>query len=259
MNDHVDPVAPPSRELQWLEWRAPYELAAFLALQPWLRLAPRGDGHPVLVLPGLAADDASTRPLRAFLRSHGWTAHGWGLGRNRGPRPGVEAAMQQRLAGLYERHGRKVSVIGWSLGGIYARELARRRPEQVRGVITLGSPFAGQPRASNARHLYEALSGQKSNDYPGRDTLHHPPPVPSTAIYSRSDGVVAWQGCRERDSPTTENIEVQGSHCGLGHHPAAVYAIADRLAQPQDRWQPFRRSGIKALWYADPQRDLAAA
>ena len=259
MIDHLDPAMPPSRELRWLEWRAPYELAAFVALLPWLRLAPRGDGHPVLVLPGLAADDASTRPLRAFLRSHGWAAHGWGLGRNHGPRPGVEAAMQQRLAALHERHGRKVSLIGWSLGGIFARELARRRPAQVRGVITLGSPFANPPQASHARHLYEALSGQKSGDYPGRDLLHHPPPVPSSAIYSRSDGVVAWQGCRERESPTTENIEVQGSHCGLGHHPAAVYAIADRLAQPQGQWQPFRRSGMRAMLYADPRRGMAMA
>ena len=87
--------------------------------------------------------------------------------------------------------------------------------------------------------------------------LKHPPPVPCTAIYSRSDGVVAWQGCLERESATTENIEVQGSHCGLGHNPGAVYAIADRLAHPQGQWQPFRRSGTRSLLY--PRRGMAMA
>jgi len=251
----TDPSAPPSRELLVLEIRAIWELTAFFATYPLLRLTARGDGHPVLVLPGLAASDTSTRPLRTFLRDQGYYAHGWKLGPNHGPRPGVEAKMEARLAELAERHQRKVSVIGWSLGGIFARELARRAPEHVRSVITLGSPFAGAPRASNAWKLYERASERTVDDWPERERMKTPPPVPSTAIYSRSDGIVAWQGCLEREGPTSENIEVEGSHCGLGHNPAVLYAIADRLAQPEGGWRPFDRSGVKGLIFPDPRRD----
>ncbi|HUP06927.1 MAG TPA: alpha/beta fold hydrolase [Caldimonas sp.] len=254
----ADPTRPPSRELLLLELRAIWELTAFLASYPLLRLAPRGDGHPVLVLPGLAASDLSTRPLRRYLRDQGWSSHGWKLGPNHGPRPGVEERMQERLAELHARYDRKVSVIGWSLGGIFARELARRAPDQVRAVITLGSPFAGAPRASNAWRLYERASQRKVEDYPGRERMKLPPPVPSTAIYTRTDGIVAWQGCLEREGPTSENIEIEGSHCGLGHNPAALYAIADRLAQPEGEWQPFDRRGLRALVYRDPHRDAHA-
>ena len=251
----TDPSAPPSRELLLLELRAVWELGAFFTLYPLLRTAPAGDGHPVLVLPGLAASDLSTRPLRTFLKDHGYYAHGWTLGPNHGPRPGAEAKMQERLAALHARHGRKVSVIGWSLGGVFAREMARRAPEHVRCVITLGSPFAGEPRASNAWQLYERVSERKVDDWENRERMRTPPPVPSTAIYSRSDGIVAWQGCLEQPGPTSENIEVDGSHCGLGHNPAVLYAIADRLSQPEDAWRPFERDGIKSLIFRDPYRD----
>jgi pimeloyl-ACP methyl ester carboxylesterase len=248
----TDPTKPPSRELLLLEIRALGELGTFFTTYPLLRLAPRGDGHPVLVLPGLAASDVSTRPLRRYLKDQGYSAHGWKLGPNHGPRPGAEAKMQERLAELYQRHGRPVSVIGWSLGGIFAREMARRAPEQVRCVITLGSPFAGAPKASNAWKLYERASQRKVEDWPERERMKTPPPVPSTAIYSRSDGIVAWQGCREREGPTSENIEVEGSHCGLGHNPAVLYAIADRLAQAEGAWRHFERSGLKGLIYRNP-------
>lgn len=253
----TDPTAPPSRQLLLLEMRAVAELSAFFAMAPLLRRSPSGDGHPVLVLPGLSASDTSTRPLRAFLRDRGYRAHGWKLGPNFGPRPGVEDAMQARLAELYERYGRKVSLVGWSLGGVFAREMARRAPSQVRSVITLGSPFAGAPRASNAWRLYEAVSGRRVEDWTDRERMKQPPPVPATAIFSRTDGIVAWQGCLERQSSTTENIEVEGSHCGLGHHPAVLYAIADRLAQAEGEWRPFERSGLRRMIYPDPYRDAA--
>jgi pimeloyl-ACP methyl ester carboxylesterase len=255
----TDPASPPSRQLLLLELRALGELAAFFSMIPLLRLAPTGDGHPVLVLPGLTASDVSTRPLRAFLRDRGYRAHGWKLGRNLGPRPGVEANIQARLAELHERYGRKVSVIGWSLGGVFAREIARRAPDHVRQVITLGSPFAGEPRASNAWRVYEAASGRRSDDWPERMRMREPPPVPATAIFSRSDGIVAWQGCLERESPSSENIEVEGSHSGLGHNPVVLYAIADRLAQPEGEWRRFERGGLRSLVYPDPRRDARAA
>ena len=249
----ADPTAPPSRELLLLEVRAIWELSAFFATYPLLRLAPRGDGHPVLVLPGLAASDTSTRPLRTYLKEQGYQAHGWKLGANHGPRPGVEAKMQARLAELAEHYQRKVSLIGWSLGGVFAREMARA-PDQVRSVITLGSPFAGAPKASNAWKLYERASQRRVEDWPERERMRTPPPVPTTAIFSRSDGICAWQGCLEREGPASENIEVEGSHCGLGHNPAVLYAIADRLAQPEDAWRPFERTGLKGLVFPNPKR-----
>ena len=255
---NTDPTKPPSRELLLLEVRAIWELTAFFASYPLLRLAARGDGHSVLVLPGLAASDTSTRPLRRFLADQGWASHGWLLGANHGPRPGAEAKMQERLASLFRQSGRKVSLIGWSLGGIFAREMARRAPDQVRCVITLGSPFAGAPRASNAWQLYERASRRRVEDWPARERMKTPPPVPATAIFSRSDGIVAWQGCLEREGPTAENIEIEGSHCGLGHNPAALYAIADRLAQPEGQWKPFDRSGLRSLVYPDPRRSEKA-
>jgi pimeloyl-ACP methyl ester carboxylesterase len=254
MDRAPDPSRPPSRLLLALEVRGVLEFQAFLAAYPLLRRAPRGDWHPVLVLPGLAASDVSTRPLRTYLRAQGYAAHGWKQGPNHGPRSGVETGIDARLAELARRYNRKVSLIGWSLGGVFAREAARRSPDLVRQVITLGSPFANEPKASNAWRLYEALSGRQVDDWPGREAMKLPPPVPSTAIYTRSDGIVAWQGCREQESATTENIEVEGSHSGLGYNPMALFAIADRLALPEGEWRPFDRSGLRGLLYSDPKR-----
>jgi len=254
MDRALDPSRPPSRLLLALELRGILEFQAFFAAYPLLRRAPRGDGHPVLVLPGLAASDVSTRPLRTYLKAQGYAAHGWKQGPNRGPRSGVEAGIDARLAELAQRYSRKVGLIGWSLGGVFAREAARRTPALVRQVITLGSPFANEPKASNAWRLYEILSERRVDDWAGREAMKLPPPVPSTAIYTRSDGIVAWQGCREQESATTENIEVEGSHSGLGYNPAVLYAIADRLALPEGEWRPFDRNGLRSLLYFDPQR-----
>ena len=127
--------------LQLLESRAMFEMGAFLAASPLLRIIGRGDRHPVLVLPGFTADDRSTVPLRWFLRSQGYWTHGWHLGSNYGPTRRIIQGLDERILEIYERHERKVTVIGWSLGGIYARMLARRQPDSVRQVITLGSPF----------------------------------------------------------------------------------------------------------------------
>ena len=254
MDTAVDRSRPPSPLLLALELRAIWELQAFFATYPLLLRAPRGDGHPVLVLPGLAASDTSTRPLRTYLKVQGYAVHGWKQGLNRGPRPGVEAGIDARLAELSRRYQRKVSLIGWSLGGVFAREASRRMSQHVRQVITLGSPFANKPKASNAWRLYESLSELRVDDRPKREAMKLPPPVPSTAIYSRSDGIVAWQGCLEQDCVTTQNIEVEGSHSGLGHNPAVLYAIADRLALPEGEWRPFDRGGLRGVLYPDPHR-----
>ena len=248
-------LAPPSTTLMLLEGRAMPEFGAFWLLRPWLSVTPRGDGHPVLVLPGLLADDASTRPLRSFLNSHGYRAHGWKQGRNYGLRGSLERDMVARIDELFERHDRrKISLVGWSLGGLYARQLAKLAPDKVRCMISLGSPFAGSPKSTNAWRAYEMVSGSKVDDQELLDMLAEAPPVPTTSIFSRSDGICAWQACLNEDGPKSENIEVYGSHCGLGHHPAAVYAIADRLAQPEGQWKKFDRRGWRALAFPDWQR-----
>lgn len=247
-------LRPPSRRLLLAEVRAVYEFAAFLWAFPWLRLLRSGDGHPVMVLPGLAASDASTFPLRTFLRDRGYAAYGWELGRNRGLKPGLNEFKLDRLRELRHRHGCKVSLIGWSLGGVFARELAKRAPEDVRQVITLGSPIKGGPRATHAWWVYELLAGHSVDEASSGSLLHLPPPVPTTAIFSRSDGIVAWQCCVEDRQDHTESVEVWASHCGLGHNPAALYVIADRLAQEEGSWTPFDRSGLRKLVFPDPWR-----
>ena len=249
-------LRPPSRTLMFLEGRAIHELGAFIGALPLLSLAPRGDGHPVLVLPGLVASDVSTRPLRAFLKTRGYAVSGWRQGRNLGLRLGVQHAMVDLVHELNDTHGRTVSLVGWSLGGLYARQLAKMMPKRVRQVITLGSPFASTPKATNAWRIYEMASGRRAEDEDPRfgGTLASAPPVPTTAIFSRTDGICAWQGCREQSSQMAESIEVESSHCGMGHHPAAVYAVADRLAQKEGEWAPFDRSGWRSLVYPDPNR-----
>jgi pimeloyl-ACP methyl ester carboxylesterase len=249
-------LRPPSRTLMFLEGRALPELGAFLGALPLLGLAPHGDGHPVLVLPGLVASDVSTRPLRTFLKSRGYAVSGWRQGRNLGLRPGVQHAMVDLVHELNDTHGRTVSLVGWSLGGLYARQLAKMMPKRVRQVITLGSPFASHPKATNAWRVYEMASGRRAEEEDPRfgGTLSSAPPVPTTAIFSRTDGICAWQGCREQSSSLAESIEVESSHCGMGHHPAAVYAVADRLAQKEGQWAPFDRSGWRSMVYPDPNR-----
>lgn len=237
-----------------LEMRAPWELGAGIASMPLLSLAPKGDGHPVVVFPGLIASDASTELLRRYLAGRNYKAHRWEQGRNLGPRPGVLEGCARKVESLYREHGQKVSLIGWSLGGIYARETAKQMPDCVRSVITLGTPFSGHPRATNAWRVYEMASGERVDDTPREwPHLRNAPPVPTTSIYSRTDGVVAWQCSVQEPGPLAENIEVEASHIGLGVHPAVLYAVADRLAQPEGEWRPFDRSGLRALVYRDPK------
>ena len=247
----------PSLGLLTLEWRAPLEYGATLASLPLLSRAPCGDGHSVLVFPGLVAGDVTTLALRAYLRGRSYEMHGWLQGINLGPRPGVLEKSEAQVRDIARRSGRKVSLIGWSLGGIYAREIAKQLPEHVRCVITLGTPFTGHPRATNAWRLYEFASGHRVETHAHRGRLHEAPPVPTTSIYSRTDGVVAWQ-CSVQDRrcaahEAVENVEVVASHLGLGMNPAALYAIADRLAQEEGRWTPFHRRGWRTVVYPESQ------
>ncbi len=253
-------VRPPGSHARALEARAPFEALSSLGLWPLLLAGPRGDGHPVLVLPGLVAHDSSTRMLRNFLIQRGFAAHGWGQGINFGPRPHVVEACVERVRFLYRQSGgRKVSLVGQSLGGIYARVLAWLAEDQVRSVITLGSPITGPASASNARRLYEAVSGRHAHQPAYQTLLRRPPHVPTTSIFSRSDGVVAWQASLMDEHPLAENIEVSTSHTGMALAPAVLHAVGDRLAQPEGQWQPFRRDGLLQWIYGDTQRLREAA
>lgn len=245
------PGPPP---LYWtlLEGRAVLEYVWYSALAPKLapRNAPAGAERPVLVLPGFGASDGSTAVLRRHLRAHGFRAHGWGLGRNRGPSGRIKRGLVERLHGLHERYGHPVSLVGWSLGGVYARELARHFPGRVRQVITLGSPFAAGRGGTSIGWLYERVTGRPIDPGEAASTIP-PPPVRATAIYSRSDGICHWRGCRETDAPHTENIEVEGSHGGLGHNPAVLIAVVDRLLQDPADWRPFAPRGRAARLYPE--------
>lgn len=219
-----------------------FEFGAAAASFPLLRLVGRGDQHPVLVLPGFMAGDRSTAPLRTTLRSQGYWTHGWHLGRNLGPTTHVVDGMLERLASIYERHQRPVSIVGWSLGGIYARRLAIRAPEMVRQVITLGSPFRfEQGDHSSVSGIFDRLKPLHAENLEGvlPSAADVPRGLPATAIYTRTDGVVRWFQCLETVGHLRENIEVRGSHSGLGFNPAVLFAVSDRLAQREGDWRPF--------------------
>lgn len=244
-NPSAASVRAPSKLLLLLEGRAIGELATTLALRPLLRRLEPGDGHPVLLLPGFMASDFSTRPLRGFLRDLGYSAHRWTLGRNLGPQGDLEKRMSARLAELFDRHGRKVSLVGWSLGGVYARVLANRHPEQVRCVISLGSPINGDAESTNSARLFEFVTRERIEDIaPERlAEVRRTPPVPTTSVFSRTDGITAWQASIEIEGPLAESVEVPGSHLGLGFNPLVLCVVADRLAQPEGAWKPFFRPG----------------
>lgn len=248
----------PSTLLGLLELpRAIAELGSLPLAAPVLANAPRGDGHPVMVLPGFVADDAATRVLRHVLRARGHHACGWELGRNLGPKSiGLQGeALAERVLAWHESSGRTVSLVGWSLGGIMARIIARRIPHAVRQVVTFGAPFSGDPRATNVWRAYELLAGQRIDDPVTRALLAEgagPLDVPSTAIFSRDDGIVAWENCRSDGSARCESIEVRGSHLGLASNPSVLYAIADRLAQVEGEWHPFAVTSLPGLTYPAP-------
>ena len=248
-------LRPPALSLLLAEVRGIFEFNASLMLSPLLMGAPRGDGHPVLTLPGFLASDLSMAPMRRYLKELGYDAYAWNNGRNIGGILRMRSALRDRLAAVHAATGRKVSIIGWSLGGVYARDLALQAPDMVRSVVTLGSPFANDIRATNATRLYEALSGEAVEDNAElRTALAGDLPVPATSIYSRTDGVVNWRTCILRPSDTAENIEVYlASHIGLGVNAAALWAVADRLAQPEGQFRQFDRSGPFAIAYAPPE------
>ncbi|MDZ7864135.1 alpha/beta hydrolase [Acidovorax sp.] len=256
MSRLTSPLRPPSYALLALEpVRAAWEFAGHKVMRE--AHLPQGDRHAVVIFPGLATNGAVTRPLHAFCERLGYQCYDWGQGLNTGPKGDVDAWLDTLAQGVQartSRHAAPISLVGWSLGGIYAREVAKRLRSRVRQVITIGTPFAGAAGHTNAALIYRLLNGSMPPDDPALlARLRTAPPVPATSIYSRSDGVVAWQACVDpRRSARSESIEIAGSHCGMPWNPAVLRVVADRLAQPLHAWRPYAHSGGRACTLRTP-------
>jgi len=239
----------PPFPLPFLEpFRALQELSTQPAGNYILGFAPSGDGHPVLTMPGFLGGDRSMSLVRRYLRQKNFDPYTWNLGQNRGPHTSGEdgADVDARINEIFEKTGRKVSIVGWSLGGVMARNAGRRMPEKIRQIITLGSPFEAERGSSSIAPLFKAISGHDPDAEEIQEMMDYnrpPPPleVPTTAIFTKTDGVVHWRGCVERPAPNTDNIEVMVSHVGLAFSPIVQFLLAERLAQPEGEWGPFDR------------------
>ena len=238
--------------------RAGLDLASLIAVAPFLNFCPRGDGHPVVVMPGFLADDDSTWLLRQFLTRLGYAAHPWGQDRNLGASAmgGYEPLVNEILK-LHRSHGKKVSLLGWSLGGVHSLAVAHRAEYAIRSVITLGSPLRppsrdGSDMTSIGRALQTAAGTINARPIATPEkwrnmALKLSDNLPISSIYSKSDGVVPWQRSQLEQGPRRENIQVISSHIGLGFNPTVYYAIADRLAQAEDQFRAFNPSGLSRM------------
>lgn len=249
MSSTADTIDYPSGLAPLLEVRVILEVLSCFAYLPLLkRLAPKGDGHPVITLPPFMSDDKFMNPMRKYLDSLGYESYGWDLGQNTAVDDRKFAKLVETTEKIASDSGRKVSLVGHSLGGIYARLLAHKIPHAVRQVIYLASPFNISDEQSTdlpIRRIYEKLNPTETpNDTMRSAVGTGATPMPSTAIYSEGDGFVPWQFCIDEEDAVTENLRVAGSHTGMPFNLAILYAIADRLAQPEDEWRPFEFHGV---------------
>ena len=237
----VDPdqrVPPAWRRVAELGWLVGGLWRAFGSIRP---LGPE-DGPPALVIPGFLANDRSTRALRIELAAAGWRVHGWGFGLNRGAHRDTLVNLRRRLNRIHD--GRPVLLVGWSLGGVFARELAREVPDQVRAVVTLGSPFSGDPRLNNVWRLYERVAGHKV-DQPPIPRIHTAPPVPTLALWSRQDGIVAPRAAYGLEGERDRAVELRCAHMAFAmSRPAARQAAAEIRAFLADH--PLARGPLAA-------------
>ena len=241
-------------------------LPAFL---PALQAAtPKGDGHPVLLVPGFTAGDATLVGLRTFLRSRGYHVETWGFGQNTGFKLKFSQALEQKVRFMHHRHRRKVSLVGWSLGGVYSFYAAHSAPECIRTVISLGSPLRFSVEGAKVPLVVQAL--YRYFAHPMGPTAHvshvrgkvlkAPPPMPSTSIFSLTDGVVPPDSAQlDAGGGQHENIWVPGSHLGLGFNPVVMWILANRLSQLEDAWQPFEPQGVLGSIYGRAARMVQAA
>jgi pimeloyl-ACP methyl ester carboxylesterase len=257
---------PPKLIYTLLEVRGLLEVASLPLWLPLLQTTPRGDGHPVLLVPGFAASDATLVGLRVFLRSRGYHVETWGFGQNTGFQRKFTQALEQKLRHMHHMHERKASLVGWSLGGIYAFYAAHCAPECVRSVISLGGPLrvtavndqVPLPVKALYRYFAHPMGPVAHISNVRARLLRSPPPVPSACIYSATDGIVPPDAARiDAPAGTHENIWVPGSHLGMGFNAAVMWVLADRLAQPEGSWQPFAPSGALGALYASAARYAA--
>jgi pimeloyl-ACP methyl ester carboxylesterase len=221
------------------------------SLRAHSRNLPNREGHGVLVLPGFLSRDRFNQPLIKFLNSLGYVASGWKNGRNVGPRSDVLVRLTREIEFKFQLTQQKISLVGHSLGGVYARELARAMPDKVEQVITLASPFSrSQSNDSVTSKLYQTLNANQPAAT-GGNYLEKELPVPSTCVYTRSDSVIDWRSARQdaANDSKTQNIEVYGSHCGLTVNPAVWFLLTDRLAQSADQWAPFNNDSWRRALY----------
>lgn len=227
--------------------RAASELGISLPYRKFFHKNYKGDGHPVLVLPGFMASDTSTNPLRRFIEKLGYNAYAWELGRNTAKLEILDILID-KLEDIYHETGQEVTIIGWSLGGVYARQIAKEKPDMVRQIITLGSPFGGITEPNNATWMYNIISNGKrvvDLDPELLADLPKPAPVPTTAIFTKEDGVVPWQVCMEQEeSSIHQNVQVYGSHLGLGVNVSVLNIIADRLMYFKEEWVYFEPQSV---------------
>lgn len=243
------------------EWRALLEMGLLPYALPVLMAAPQGDGHPVLLLPGFMADEYSLFALQQFLTRRGYAVQTWGFGRNVGFQRRHMLALEQKIRHMHHRSGRTVSLVGWSLGGLFAMHSALAAPECVRSVITLGSPVSidirkGSKSPSFVKALYRVVAHPMGPDahamLPAARKMREGrlPQVPVSCLYSLGDGVVPPQEATIAGDPALhENIQVFGSHTGLGFNAMVLWIVADRLAQPEGQWRPFRLQGLPGRLY----------
>ncbi len=256
-------IKPPSIALALVEGqRALAELATLPIISPLLRFAPSGDGHPVMVLPGFMAGGNTTVPLRRFLKSKNYTPFCWELGRNLGPRaigPSGEL-LATRLQAIHRKMKRKVSLVGWSLGGVFALYAAHQVPECVRCVVTLGSPVNVDPAGSASPPLVKAMYRLIAHPIGPAAHAMQPRarklretkslPMPLSCLYSLSDGVVPPQEATVDGNPALhQNIRVPGSHVGLGFNAVVLWIVAERLSQPEGQWHRFAPTGALGRAY----------
>ncbi len=227
--------------------RAMVDFGWYLPYRVFNKKEENGDGHPVLILPGFLGSDFSTIPLRSFIHKLGHKVYGWGAGRNYANTNYVDLLIE-KVERIYKRHQEPITIVGWSLGGIYARQIAKHNPDIIRQIIVMGSPFKGLTEPNNLNWMYELLKKSKivteELDEELKADIPKPAPVPTTAIFTKEDGVVPWELCLEEQDNWHQNVQVRGSHLGLGVNPLVLEIIEDRLKLDKSNWHYFKSANM---------------